>query len=362
MLCKLIEVSRTESMQTMVISLLDEGTFGERMRSAGAEVFCCHLNQPRGLLQLFQAYRRLKAFQPTILQGWMYYGNLIASLFGRLLPGRVGVFWSMRQTLYSLSTEPFRLRITIRLLAAMSHTIKGVVYNSSLSLQQHQRAGLVSPWDLMIPNGFDLGRYQSDAVRRQKTRAQLEMGSDVSLVGLVARVHPMKDHVNFIAAAGLLSQAMPEVRFLLVGEGTDSEEIKALLQAAGIAERTQRLGRIDHTEELYPALDLLVLSSSWGEGWPNVLGEAMACGVVCVATDIGESRHIIGDTGAIVPPRDPQAMAKACEELLRREREVLRSLGEQARERVIKHFDIHAIFHKHADVWDGTATISNLGT
>lgn len=362
MLCKLIEVSRIESTQTMVISLLDEGAFGERMRAAGAKVVCCHLNQPRGLLKLFKAYWVLKAFRPTILQGWMYHGNFIASLFGRLLPGKISVFWSMRQTLYSLATEPFRLRIIIRLLAVMSHRIKGVIYNSSLSLQQHQRVGLVSPHDMMLPNGFDLERYRPDAACRQKTRVQLDLRDDAPLIGLVARVHPMKDHANFIAAAGLLSQALPKVRFLLAGEGTASDEIKNLLQAAGIVERTLCLGRIEHTEELYPALDLLVLSSSYGEGWPNVLGEAMACGVVCVATDIGESRYIVGDTGAIVPPQNPQALANACEELLRRERSVLHNLGKQARERVFENFDIHAIFRKHVAIWDGADAPFKLGT
>jgi glycosyltransferase involved in cell wall biosynthesis len=351
MLCKLVEVARSLSVRPMVISLLDEGTLGDRIREAGAEVLCCHLDRPRGLLCLISVFRHVRRFRPDVIQGWMYHGSLFASLLGWVLPGHPAVLWSMRQTLYSLRDEPFRLRIIIRILALFSHKVGGVLYNSRLSMLQHQQAGLRSPRDEMIPNGFDLERYRIDEQRRSQVRAQWGMQNEVPVVGMVARVHPMKDHGNFIAAAGLLAKSLPEVRFVLVGEGTDGPALKALLESAGIAGCTLCLGRIDHTEDIYPALDLLVLSSAWGEGWPNVLGESMACGVACVATDVGESRQIIGETESIVPPRNPQALARACQDLLGLGSTHLHVLGQQARERVLKNFDIQVVFRRHVELW-----------
>jgi glycosyltransferase involved in cell wall biosynthesis len=361
MLCKLIEAAHSSPVSLMVISLRDEGTFGERIRAAGVELVCCHLNRPHGLFRLLASYRALKAFGPTVVQGWMYHGSLFASLFGRLLPGRLTVFWGMRQTLYSLPDEPFVLRQIIRALAALSHNVRGVVYNSWLSMEQHRRAGLVSLADLMIPNGFDLGRYRPDADRRRRARTRLGFSDEQQVVGLVARVHPMKDHANFIAATALLADAMPGARFVLAGEGTDAPEMMAALQQAGVAQWTLCLGRISNTEEVYPALDLLVLASAWGEAWPNVLGEAMACGVACVATDIGESREIVGDAGVIVPPRDPQALARACQGLLQQDHEARQALGMRARERVMTRFDIGAVFRQYADLWRGGAASETQG-
>lgn len=351
MLCKLIEAAREGAVEPLVISLRDEGTFGARIRAAGVEVVCCHLHRPGGIFHLCSAYRALLRFKPAVVQGWMYHGSLLASIFGRLLPEVPRVVWSMRQTLYSLPDEPFVLRQIIRVLAGWAHKVQGVVYNSRLSMEQHRRAGLVSAADQMIPNGFDLGRYRPDPELRKRARGQWGFSERELVVGLVARVHPMKDHANFLAAAALLAQRMPQVRFVLAGDGTDASEMMAAVRHARIADRTQCLGRIANTEELYPALDLLVLASAWGEAWPNVLGEAMACGVVCVATDIGESREILGDIGRVVPPRDAGALARACHELLEQDVLVRRESGARARDRVMSLFDIKAVFRQYERLW-----------
>lgn len=351
MLYKLVGAARKRATQMIVVSLLDEGMFGERIRAAGAEVVCCHLNRPAGLLRLPGVIAALRAFRPTVIQGWMYHGNLLASLLRLMVPGRPKLFWSIRQTLYSPETEPPRLRMIIRLLAALSGRVHGVIYNSSLSVSHHQAVGIRSPADLMISNGFDLGRYRLDPERRAAMREHLGIGDDL-LVGLVARVHPMKDHAGFAAAAGRIAKAMPGVRFLLAGEGTDSPEIGELLEAHGISEQTICMGRVTHTEDLYPALDLFVLSSAWGEGWPNVVGEAMACGVVAVGTDVGETGNVIGDIGIVVKASDPQALADACIRVLGMPVEARQALGAKAQQRIMSHFDIHAVFEHYARAWD----------
>ncbi len=351
MLYKLVEAARNSSTRLMVVSLLDEGMFGERIRAAGVEVICCHLNRPTGLFRLVKVIAALRSFRPTIIQGWMYHGNLLASLLCWLVPRRPKLFWSIRQTLYSIETEPPGLRMIIRLLAAMSGRVRAVIYNSSLSVRHHQAVGVLSRADLMIPNGFDLTRYRPDPGRRKATRDRLSIG-DEPLVGLVARVHPMKDHAGFVAAASHIATAIPGVRFVLAGEGSDTPEIRTLLEARGISGRTICVGHVNHTEDLYPALDLFVLSSAWGEGWPNVVGEAMACGVVAVGTDVGETGNVIGDTGLVVTASNPQALAAACIRVLEMPAEARRALGERAHNRIMRHFDIYAVFQQYVKAWD----------
>lgn len=358
MLYKLVEAARSRSTHMMVVSLRDEGMFGERIRAAGAEVVCCHLNRPAGLFRLFTAIAALRAFRPTVIQGWMYHGNLLASLLYRLVPGRPKLFWSIRQTLYSIETEPPPLRKIIRLLAWMSGRVRAVIYNSSLSARHHQAVGIRSRADLIIPNGFDLSRYRPDPGRRKALRERFGIGDEL-LVGLVARVHPMKDHAGFAAAAALVSKAIPGARFVIAGEGTDKPEIRALLEARGIFGKTICMGRVTHTEELYPALDLLVLSSAWGEGWPNVVGEAMACGVVAVGTDVGETGNVIGDTGFVVEASNAPALAAACMRVLQKPAETRMVLGSVARKRIRSHFDIHAVFERYAQAWDEAPSTEN---
>lgn len=354
MLCKLVEAARSSGLRIMVISLRDEGVFGERIRAAGVELICCGLNQMRGIAGLVHVWRRLRKFRPEVVQGWMYHGNLFASLFAPLLPGNPRVYWSMRQTLYSMSNESSKLRLIIRILVYLSSRVKGIIYNSRLSMVQHQAVGIRSEQDLMIANGFDLSRYHPNPDQRRSMRISLGVGDHERLVGIVARVHPMKDHANFIAGARLLLQSVPNLRLLMAGEGTDSSDMKEALAVAGLLERTICLGRTTGTESLYPALDLLVLSSAWGEAWPNVLGEAMACGIPCVATDIGESKEIIGGAGEIVSPHDPEALARACHGLLLLDPSSRSSLAVLARQRVVDNFDITAVLQRYANLWCGT--------
>jgi len=358
MLYKLVEASRHSTIKIMVVSLLDDGMFGERIRAAGADVVSCHLNRPSGFFHLLWAIAALRVFRPTVIQGWMYHGSFLASLLHWLMPGRPRLFWSFRQTLYSIDTEPTRLRVVLRLLAAMSARVCAVIYNSSLSVHHHQAIGIRPKADLIIPNGFDLARYRSDIRRRETMRARLGI-IDEPLVGLVARVHPMKDHATFAAAAALIAKAFPRARFVLAGEDTDTLKIQTLLKAQGIFTKTTCLGRVDHTEGLYPALDLFVLSSAWGEGWPNVVGEAMACGVVAVGTDVGETRNVIGDTGFVVAPSNPDALANACISLLEMPAEERRVLGVKAHERIMSHFDINAVFKQYAQIWDDSLRAEN---
>jgi glycosyltransferase involved in cell wall biosynthesis len=188
---------------------------------------------------------------------------------------------------------------------------------------------------------------------RRQVRAELRIADDVVLIGLVARYHPMKDHASFLRAAGLVARAHPAVRFLLVGKGLTVEEPK-LLKIIGeqhLHGCIFLLGERSDIPRLTASLDIACSASAWGEGFSNSIGEAMACGVPCVVTDVGDSSHIVGDTGLSVPPRDPDALARAIGRLIEAGPEHRRHLGAAARRRIEDGFSIPAIARCYEDLY-----------
>lgn len=208
----------------------------------------------------------------------------------------------------------------------------------------------------MIPNGFDLDAFRPDPESRLAVRRQLEIPEDSLLIGLVARFHPQKDHHNFVQAAGLLHRAMPQVHFLLCGEGITWENpvLGEWIDDAGVESWCHLLGRREDMPKLTAALDI-ASSSSFGESFPNVVGEAMACGVPCVVTDVGDCAILVGKTGIVVPPNDAGALASAWHQLLEMSHEERRRLGQLARQRIKNKFDLNLVVSRYEDLYKSLA-------
>jgi glycosyltransferase involved in cell wall biosynthesis len=169
---------------------------------------------------------------------------------------------------------------------------------------------------------------------------------------LVARFDPQKDHQTFVEGAAKLHMAAPEVHFILCGEGIDSSNtaLAEWITRARIESCCHLLGRREDVPRITAALDIASLSSLT-EGFPNVIGEAMACGVPCVVTDVGECASIVGDTGWVVAPKDPDAMAKAWLKLIEAGEGTRARLGATARRRVETEFDITAIANRYSTLY-----------
>ena len=190
--------------------------------------------------------------------------------------------------------------------------------NSLAGRLDHERLGYrPRRWNI-IPNGFDIDLFRPGASGYADSRRSLGLPDDVPLIGLVARLHPMKDHANFIAAAAHLHKLRPEVHFVLVGKGLDTANRNLLNQLGplGLADHFHLLGERDDIAAITPTLDVATSASAYGEGFPNAIGEAMACGVPCVVTDVGDSAYLVGETGEVVPPRAPAALAGAWHKIL----------------------------------------------
>jgi glycosyltransferase involved in cell wall biosynthesis len=341
-----------------VISLRDRGTLGDRIEALGIPVHALQITSgiptPAALWRLLRLVRQL---QPDILQGWMYHGNLAAQLASLACPGKVPVLWDIQCSLYSLALEKKTTAMVIQACAQMSQRPEKVVYVSQVSQAQHEALGYHKSKSCFIPNACDPAVFKPDAAARSALRSELGLPESTFLIGLVCRYHPMKDHANFLRAAALLAQSHPEVHFVLAGKDVDhhNQTLIQLRQELGISPQTHFLGERRDTPRLTAAFDIAASASAYGEGWPLVLTEAMACGVPCVVTDVGDSGWLVGDTGLVVPPQRPEALAAAWRSLVEADRVDRQTLGIAARERVVANFSLAAIVSRYETLYEQAA-------
>lgn len=345
MLLKVMENIDRERFSPHVISLTRVGEIGQRIRTLGIPVEA--LGMTPGLpnpLALWRLVRRLRMIQPQMVHTMMYHANLLGGVAARLA-GIPALSWGIRHSDLSWRANKLATLAVVAAGARLSGWVPRLILScSEVARQVHIRHGYCAAKMVVLPNGFDLSRFQPDAAARAAVRQELGVASNVPLVGLIGRFDPQKNHSGFFEAAHLLHRRWPEVHFVLAGKGVVPEngELMRVMEAAGVLGVTHLLGIRRDVPRLMAALDVLV-SSSIGEAFPNVLGEAMACGVPCAVTDVGDSAYIVGDTGRVVASRDMAALAAAIADLLilaPTERQVL---GERARARVAEHFEIGAV-------------------
>jgi len=287
----------------------------------------------------------------------MYHGNL-AALFGRVVASsRAPIAWNVRQTLYDLRNEKRLTALVIRVSAAVSARTAAIVYNSETSATQHEAIGFARERRELIPNGFDCDAFAPNAAVRARTRARLSIGESDVVVGLISRYHPMKDHRLFIDAVAQAAAAHPRFRVLLVGRGVSRPDsgIPQALAAHGLAKSAIVLDERHDVAALCNAIDIACSSSGWGEGFSNAIGEAMACGVPCVVTDVGDSARIVGDTGKVVPRGNVQSFAASLLELAELGREGRVALGAAARRRVESLYSIGAVVARYESLYERLA-------
>jgi glycosyltransferase involved in cell wall biosynthesis len=357
MLLKVLERIDRRRFSPYVISLTTLGEIGPHIAELGIPVEAIgmkpHWPSPFAFCRLV---RRLRAIRPDVIHTWMYHPDLLGGLAARLA-GVSALGWGIRHSDLSRHANKRSTLTVVEACARLSHWLpKRIMANSEVARQAHVSRGYAAEKMVVVPNGFDLTRFQPNSVARLEVRRQLTVTADTPLVGLIGRFHAQKNQLGFIDAAAILHRRMPEVHFILAGKGVDCGNA-ALLQAAqgaGIAEVCHFLGQRKDIPRLMAALDVLA-SSSIGEAFSNVLGEAMACSVPCAVTDVGDSAFIVGDTGRVVASEDMTGLAAALESLLKLPLDQRRSLGERARVRVAECFEIGKVVRMYEAFYEELA-------
>jgi len=340
----------------VVVSLTDEGIYGERLRAAGIAVHALGMKRGRVSLGGFMALRSLiAATRPDAVQTWMYHADLIGGLAARLAGVRA-IAWGIRNSGEHLERSSRSARMVLRACALLSGRIpKAIVCAAQKSAERHADKGYARERMVVIANGYDLSRYAPDGEARVRVRAQWGLPEDVPAIGCVARWDPLKDHANLLRAVAALVRDGRDagLRCVLIGRGmdTDNAELAALIDRLGLRDRLVLAGPSDDVPAAMNGLDLHVLSSC-AEGFPNVVAEAMACGVYCVVTDVGDAAYIVGDAGVVVPPEQSEALARGIEAALCEVASRGRArAGEAGRARVLENFDLARMVQGYIAVW-----------
>ena len=354
MLCRLLSGMDTACFENEVISLTNLGALTEKIRMTRVPVRALGMN--RGIPNPFPVVRLLqwiRESKPQIVQTWMYHANLIGGVAARLA-GDIPVVWNVRHANLDPQGNK-RLTIwTAKGCARMSRWLpRCVVFCAQEALRLHTKLGYAAVRMEVIPNGFDLHEFRPDSAARLSFHRELTITEDALVIGMAARFHPLKDHHNFIQAAARLHAMIPNVHFALCGLGVtrDNPELAKWIAEAGIQANCHLLGERRDIPRLFSAFDIAT-SSSLSEAFPQVVGEAMACGTPCVVTNVGDSALIVGEAGRVVPPRNPDALAAAWRELIEVGPRVRRHLGIAARRRVKQHFGLPAIVERYQAVYE----------
>ena len=340
-----------------VISLMDEGKYGLLLRASGIPVHSLGMTRERlGLRVLVKLWRLLRLEKPDVIQTWMYHADLLGGVIGRLA-GAKTICWGIRHTDLVRGQSKERTIWIARACARLSRWVPSkIVCCAESAARVHSALGYSREKMVVVPNGYDLDRFQPDSDAGQRIRLELGVPANAMLFGMVGRFDPQKDHANLIGALGTLRVQGHEAYCLLVGSGMECENarLNEWINVAGVAERVVLTGPRSDIPAVMNALDVHVLSSSSGEAFPNVLCEAMASGTPCVTTDVGDAEAIVGQTGWVVRPRDSEALAAGMKSAMecRSDGICWRQRKQAARDRVKENFSLASMIAQYSQVWE----------
>lgn len=338
-----------------VISLSDRGKYINLFRDKGFVVHCLNMDQEK-ILGIFKLYALVRASKADVVQTWLYHADFIGGLVSRLA-GVKSVFWGIHSTTLDSSLAP---RGTLRLRkvnAFLSYFIpKKIICVANMAREVHEDLGYRGSKFVVVYNGYDLSEFCINPALSAGIRKELALEEDFFHVGLVARFDPQKDHQNLLRSLAILKSTCPMIRCLLVGPNMDEANsvLTHWIVSMGLQNNVTLVGQRDDIPAFMNAIDLHVMSSAC-EAFPNVLNEAMACGVPCVTTDVGDASIIVDDTGWVVPAKNPEALAKAISAAFFEKRDYPTRWAARrimARERVASYFNVKAMVSGYHRVWN----------
>lgn len=355
-LLRLLEQLSGPAWRHWVVSLQPGGALRDALRDAATGLTELDLRrQPWAPLQLMQLARWLA---PSVVHGWMYAGNVGACLAAEACRIRPHLIWSLHTELPSRAARRgalgWALRLQRLLRARPDHTLSV----SAAALRQHRQADLVGGQGRYVPGGIDTLLFAPAGAARPALRARLGLGPRALLLGMVARLHPIKDHPTFLAAAAQLMATWPAGRprphIILAGPGCSTPPASLRAQVAPQLRPNLHWWAAEvPVAPLLQGLDVLCLSSR-SEACPNILGEALACGIPCVATDVGDCAALIGPGGETVPPGHPAALAAALARQLLSPAATRRARGRQGRAHICQHYGLRAQRAAYAQLYAPT--------
>ena len=349
--------SKSGSFKHVVISLMDAGKYGLLLEKAGIDVHYLNMSQGKlGIFTSFKIFGLVKKYKPDVVQTWMFHSDLLGGVFSRLA-GVKNVVWGVHHTTLVRGESKYSTILISKLNALLSMFIPNkIIYCAQKSREVQESIGFSSSKGVVVNNGYDISKFTRNDQLGYAFKNELDI-SDNFLIGNVARYNPQKDHKNLLLALKKVKdKSNQKWNCILVGANLDeaNSELLGLVHELGLADNVRLVGRRNDIPAIMNAIDLFVLSSAFGEAFPNVLNEAMACGTPCATTDIGDASLIVGDTGWSVPTHSPNALAVAIIRAMD-EKQLNGSAWENrrslSRERIVGNFSLEKMIAKYELVW-----------
>lgn len=342
-----------------VVSLTGGGPVADRIRDAGIRVHTLDMHPKLpDPVAVFRLIRLLRKERPHLVQTWLQQSDLVGGI-AAAIAGTGPVLWNIRHSTMHPVFIKRRTRAVTRLCAWLSPYLPTrIVCCSESSRQEQLKLGYVSRKMVVIPNGVNTETYRPDDRARNELRDALNLPSGALLFGAAGRFHPQKDYPNLLRAAAAIAEAHSNIYFAFCGDDITMQnpQLAQWVRKTGFSERFHFLGRRDDMPRFMSALDVFVSAACFGEGFPNVVSEAMACGVPCVVTDIGDSARIVGETGRVVKAGEPMEIAGACLEFANGGLDLISRLGDEARRRIQRKFSLPLMVTRYQDLYISTVS------
>lgn len=353
MLYKLLRSIDQKQFSPYVVSLSDSGVIGARIEKLGVPVYT--LEMRGSILRMFRIWRLfqlIRKISPDIVHSWMYHADLIGGCIAKLCRIKK-ICWTVRHCNLDSDSNKRSTLAVVRICAGLSKIIpERIIFNSEASRQVHIEFGYNPQHTRVIPNGFDLDSFQPDQDSREAFRNDLGVSNEEFIVGMIGRYDQQKNHIGFISSISQVVSEYPNIRFVFAGAGVDEKnpDLMKVINEKQLQNSVFLFGYRTDIPKIMASIDLLALPSI-GEAFPNVLGEAMACAIPCVATDVGDSALIIGETGRVVGSGDMAGIAKNIIDIYEMPVSERKKLGVDARKRVSELFEISAVTRQFETVY-----------
>ena len=340
----------------IVVSMTSDGVYGSLLRDSNIEVICLNIGSLVGAISnSLRLFKLIRLKKPDVVQTWMYHADFFGGTIARI-SGIKKIFWNVRHTHLDLKSTKLLTIIVAKLCARFSKIIPHKIICCSIkAIESHTRFGYDKEKFILISNGYDLVRFSPHHISSLPSLSLKKYNKSLPLIGMIARFTPEKDHKNLLTALHIVHKKGKQFSCMLIGEGMDSNNktLMKLIKDYGLTSCIHLLGAQKEIPIYLNILDLHVLSSQ-NEAFPNVLAEAMACGIPCVVTNAGESKYILGDTGWLVEPNNSESLAEAIEEALDMMIDKLLwvDLKNQSRRRIVDNFSIKKMIEHYNIVWN----------
>jgi glycosyltransferase involved in cell wall biosynthesis len=341
MLLKLLKYSDKRKYYHEVISLKDEGLIGEKIKAEGIKLHTLNINKYNLLNSLIKARKLCSDFD--IVDTWLYHADLFGFVISKILLKKKLV-WNIRHSNLDKDANSSVILKILKLNSILSEYVDSITYNSNKALENHVKIGYVDYKTEIIPNGFELNKFKFDLVSRNRLRKDLALNENEIVIITVGRWNIQKDYFTLFRALNELKQKNKYFKMIMVGTNLDDSnfDLETLIDQYKLKENILLLGRRSDIPALLSTSDIYV-SSSLGESFSNAIGEAMACELYCVVTDVGDSKLILGNTGRVVPPKNFMSLSDSLLSYVDYLNRSDKGKNKSARERVIENYDISTV-------------------